>query len=161
MEWFTNDLAFYVPLTWLIIMVFFVVLEAISMDLTVIWFALGSLVALVIALIFPEAYYVQIIVMLLVSAICLLFIRRIAKAKLGVAKYNTNADSFIGKQGIVTQSIKEFDFGEVKVNGVLWTATFADGESKEQITEGSVVEIVKIAGAKLYVKLIKRYEEMN
>ena len=48
--------------------------------------------------------------------------------------------------------------GEIKVNGVLWTAVSADGSV---IPEGSLVRIERLEGAKVYVSPVKASAASN
>lgn len=61
-----------------------------------------------------------------------------------------NADRLAGQTAIVTETIDACaDTGAVRVSGVLWTAKCATGE---RIEKGRHVTIVRVEGAKLYVK---------
>ena len=71
------------------------------------------------------------------------------KMKVGTEK--TNTDSLIGKKALVVKSISEFEKGEIKINGIVWSAKTEDGSS---IPENSQCEIVKIEGVTAIVKLI-------
>ena len=57
---------------WLIAMVFFLVVEAVTVGLVCIWFAAGSLVALLCAM-FDAPVWLQIVVFLIVSAVTLYY----------------------------------------------------------------------------------------
>ncbi len=156
MSFFMDNIEWTAPIFWVALMVVFVILESITLDLTSIWFAIGSLVATILALIIPEQILIQAFAMLVVSLTCILFVKKIAKEKLAVGQHETNVNAMVGKRGVVTKQIQEFEFGEVKLDGVYWTATFAKDQSKETITEGSIVEVVEIGGAKVFIKLINQ-----
>ena len=65
-------------LVWLILMIVLAVAEAGTMGLTAIWFAFGSLIAMV-AAIFGASLLLQIILFVLASATLLYFTRPLAK----------------------------------------------------------------------------------
>ena len=65
-------------LFWLIAMVLFGVLEAVTVGLTSIWFAVGALAALIAAS-FEAAVLVQIVIFLVVSFLTLLLVRPLAQ----------------------------------------------------------------------------------
>ena len=70
---------------------------------------------------------------------------------MGIKKTSTNVDTLIGKQAIVTEKIDNLaGTGQVKIDGNLWTARSEGGFI---IAEREVVEIVKISGVKLIVKM--------
>lgn len=63
----------------------------------------------------------------------------------------TNVDSLAGEQGVVAERINNLDgTGKVKLNDVFWTARSEDGSIIEQ---GAVVQIVRVDGVKLIVKM--------
>ena len=62
-------------------------------------------------------------------------------------KEKTNLDRIIGTNAVVTQTINKNNPGEVKVEGVLWTAT-----ADELIEKGSIVKILEINSTKLRVE---------
>ena len=112
---------------WIALTVVFVIAEAASAQLTTVWFALGALVAFVLAVCGVKSITVQIIVFLAVSAITLIATRPLVK------KMMSNIE---GK-------------GEVKVKGVVWSARSADDDP---IPEGTKVCVKRIEGVKLIVE---------
>ncbi len=141
---------------WLAVIIIFLVVELLTADVVAIWLSIGSLFALIVSLIFPEAWLLQIFTMVISSGILIIFVRRITVKFLRTKDVKTNVDSFIGKRAIVTQQIQEFDYGEVKVNGVLWTAAISDLDESESIDVDDIVEVCKVEGSKLYVKIVKK-----
>jgi membrane protein implicated in regulation of membrane protease activity len=55
-----------------------------------------------------------------------------------------------GKHALVTKKITEFDSGEVKLNGQIWTARSEDGST---LDEGSKCEVVRIEGVQAVVRI--------
>ncbi len=136
-------------LVWLILMIVLAVLEAGTLGLTAIWFAFGSLIAMV-AAIFGAGLLLQVILFVLASATLLYFTRPLAKKYFGGAKVKTNADRVIGMHGLVTQTIdNELAVGQVRVSGQIWTARSVDGSV---IAEGESVVVRSISGVKLMVE---------
>lgn len=135
---------------WLIAFVLFAAVEfATSMALISIWFAAGSLVALVLSA-FDVPLWIQLLVFILVSAILLICTRPIAKNH---AKNNidTNIKIIIGKTAKVIEDIDNLKAtGRVRLDGVDWTAISDTGEI---IEKNSHVTVTKIEGSKLYVKI--------
>lgn len=90
---------------WLGLVVVLGFLEAVTVTLTSIWFAVGALAAMAVAL-FGGALWVQILVFAAVSLICVLALRPLAQTRLGGArKIATNADRIIGQEAVVKESI--------------------------------------------------------
>lgn len=135
---------------WLIAFVLFAAVEfATSMALISIWFAAGSLVALVLSA-FDVPLWIQLLVFILVSAILLICTRPIAK-KHAKNNVDTNIKIIIGKTAKVIEDIDNLKAtGRVRLDGVDWTAISDTGEI---IEKNSHVTVTKIEGSKLYVKI--------
>ncbi len=133
---------------WLIVMVLFLVVEAATVGLVCIWFAVGALAALIAALLGAEIW-LQIVLFLVVSAVALYFTRPLAKKYVNAKVEPTNADMVIGKECRVTEAIDNIaGTGAVYVDGKTWTAR---SESDEVIPEGTLVTAKSIDGVKLIV----------
>ena len=134
--------------SWIIIFLVLIVIEAVTVDLVSIWFAIGALVCSFVALL-TEDLFLQLMVFVLVSAITLFctkgFVNKIKSRKV----VPTNLDRIIGLIGVVTEKITN-NSGEVTVDGKRWSAI-----SAEEISVGSKVEILSIEGVKLSVKEVK------
>ena len=134
---------------WLAIFVITIIVEAATQDLVSIWFSLGSLVALAISGF--SAWWVEVIVFLVVSIIALLLTRPIMKKLMQRNERKTNTDDFIGKKLKAISDISKYDAGEVKLNGIIYTAILME-DSYDTISKGSIVEVVAIKGNRLVVK---------
>lgn len=136
-------------LVWIVIAVILGIIEAVTVSLVSVWFAVGA-VAAVIPAFFNAPLWVQILVFLAVSAVSFAFTRRFFKDVVKVKKQPTNADSLIGEDGIVTAEINNLSgTGKVFISGLTWSARSYNGED---IPEGAVVIIKKIEGVTLVVK---------
>ncbi|MCB7513565.1 NfeD family protein [bacterium 210917-SL.2.15] len=134
---------------WLGLVVVLGFLEVVTVTLTSIWFAVGALAAMAVAL-FGGALWVQILVFAAVSLICVLALRPLAQTRLGGArKIATNADRIIGQEAVVKESIDNVaGTGAVSIGGTVWTAR---SDSTEMIPAGSVVRVLRIEGVKVFV----------
>lgn len=137
-------------MTWTIILVLSIIIEAITIDLVSIWFGVGSLVALV-SQIFHASTTVQIVLFIVVSLICIVGSRPLAKRYLRGNTVKTNLDRMIGEHCLVTDTIQADKKGEVKVNDRVW---FATSLNNEVITAGQYAQVVAIEGSHLIVKKI-------
>lgn len=133
---------------WLIVMVLFLIVEAATVGLVCIWFAVGALAALIAALLGAEIW-LQIVLFLVVSAVALYFTRPLVKKYVNAKVEPTNADMVIGKECRVTETVDNIaGTGAVYVDGKTWTAR---SESDEVIPEGTLVTAKSIDGVKLIV----------
>lgn len=133
---------------WLFGIIVFAVIEGVTVGLTSIWFAIGSLAAMIAAAL-GAGLPLQIVLFFAVSAITLLFTRPLAKKYLAPKKVRTNADRVIGKTGIVTETIDNLKAaGMVSIGGVLWTAR---SEEDEILPADTRVSVTRIEGVKVFV----------
>jgi membrane protein implicated in regulation of membrane protease activity len=135
---------------WVGLTILFAIIEAFTLGLTTIWFALAALVMVFLS--FTEMPLTwQILIFLVISAVLLIFTRPLAIKKLKAGKEKTNVDSLVGRHALVVKDISEFDKGEIKINGVIWSAL---SEDSSEIKEGSKCVIVRIEGVQAIVRPI-------
>lgn len=133
---------------WLALLVLFIVAEASTVTMVSIWFAAGSLAALVVALLGGK-FWLQIVLFLAVSAVFLALLRPIARKHFTPRITRTNVDAMEGKVCMVVSDIDNFaSSGQVKIGDVEWTARSADGTP---IPAGTQVKIQQVEGVKVYV----------
>lgn len=137
------------PIYWLIAVGVFLVLEIITLGLTTIWFAGGSLIAFL-AGILGAPLWIQIVLFLLVSIVLLIFTRPIAEKHLNNSRTKTNIDELVGKHGKVIEEIDNFNqTGKIMLNGMEWMARSNDANTK--IPPDTKVEVREIEGAHVLV----------
>lgn len=137
---------------WLVLTVVFAMIEGLTPQMVTIWFAAGSLGALITA-ICGGPIWLQGIVFVTLSLVLLAATRPMAKRLLKAKPERTNADRLIGSIAIVTQDINNDEAtGEAKASGQAWTARSAGGET---IPAGTKVRVVEISGVKLMVEPVK------
>ncbi len=134
---------------WLILLVVLVTGEAITVGLTFIWFAVGALGGLLVAVL-GGAIWLQVVVFLALSALALVLVRPAAAKLLTPGISPTNADRVLSQIALVTEEIDNIaETGQVKLFGQTWTARSENGEV---IPAQSRVRILRIEGVKVFVK---------
>lgn len=135
---------------WLIVLAIMLVLEIITLGLTTIWFAGGALVTFFLSLAISNTY-VEWMVFLLISILCLAALRPLFIDKFNAKREKTNVDSVAGQSGRVVTKIDNMNAsGTVSLKGQEWTART---ENDDEIIEvGEKVVVVKVTGVKLIVK---------
>lgn len=134
---------------WLVLAVLMAVVEACTVQLVSVWFAIGGAAACITSLI-TDNIIIQVAVFVGVSAIALIATRPLVKKIRKKGSEPTNADRYIGKTAVVITEIdNENASGMVKVDNQKWTARSAGGE---KIPEGASVTVTAIEGVKLIVK---------
>lgn len=140
---------------WLAAVVVFGIIEAATAGLVTIWFALGSVAALLLAVL-DLSLWAQVIAFLLVSAVTLALTRPLVKRMTAGRIVPTNADRVLGEHAKVTETIdNENSTGAVYVDGKIWTARSEDGSV---IPAGEQVTIEKMEGVRLFVKQSEKME---
>ena len=124
-------------IAWIVILIVAIIVEIITLGLTSIWFAGGALVALIAAALHAPLW-LQILLFVAVSLLLLLFTRPIAVKYFNKDRVRTNAESIVGRQGVVTETIDNLQ------------------DEDQVIEKGSVVEVVAISGVKLICKAEKK-----
>ena len=135
---------------WLILLIVFIGVEAVTLGLTSIWFAGGALAALLAAAL-NAPIWLQVVLFLVTALLLLIFTRPIAVKYFNKDREKTNVDSIVGKQAIVTAEIDNLMAqGKVVVAGQEWSARSI--EEGITIAEGTVVVIEAVSGVKLLVR---------
>lgn len=135
-------------IAWIALAVLFAIIEAITLGINTIWFAIGAVVASIIAYV-GGGLLLQIIVFLVVSILLLYFTRPLAIKKLKIGSEKTNVDTLPGQIALVTSDISPHNTGQVKVQGQIWTA-ISEGIT-DTLKQGETVSIIRVEGVKLIV----------
>ena len=141
---------------WLALIIVFIAMEAATVQLISTWFAAGALAAMIVSLI-GGAVWLQIVVFLTVSIVLLVLLWPIARKHLKPKLVATNADALIGRVCTVTEEIDPVEGGRVKLGDVTWSARSV---SDTQIPAGTLVKVMKIQGAKVFVEQVKKEVEV-
>jgi len=138
---------------WMVLMVILLIVEgACPFHLVSIWFAIGALVAGIVALC-NGAVWLQITLFLVVSCGLLAAMLPLVKKFITPKIVRTNVDSIVGSQGYVTEAVDNISAtGQVKLGGMYWTARSADGHP---IEAGTLIQVEKIEGVKAIVSPVK------
>ena len=137
---------------WLIMIVVFLLAEASTVMLVSTWFAIGSLAAMLMALI-GAGTGLQVAVFVIISAVCLTALRPLVRKHIKPKLTKTNVDAVVGSTGLVTVAIDNVTaVGQVKLGSMYWTARSASGEP---IPEGTLVKVERIEGVKAIVSPVK------
>ena len=134
---------------WIGLIVVTAAVEAATVQLVTIWFAVGGVAGLI-AYAAGLEIWLQILIFAIVSAVALAVTRPLVKKFTNGRRMPTNADRFIGEKAVVTEKIEnDLSKGAVKIGGLEWTARSVDSETAEV---GEQVTVEAIEGAKLIVR---------
>ena len=139
-------------LVWAGLLVVFTIGEALTVGLTSVWFAAGSLVALICALLGANLW-IQLTAFIAASALSLAAFRPLAMKYINEKVEPTNVDRIIGTEAIVTEEIHNLRAtGTVRIGGLTWSAR---SENDDLIPSGTLVRVLRIEGVKVYVETVK------
>ncbi len=135
---------------WLAAFIVLIIIEAISLNLTTIWFAIGAGVAYICALL-GIGFAGQFTVFVIVSLILLFFTKPIAQKYANKHFIKTNVEELIGQTAKTTSVINNAEgYGSAILNGQEWTAISSD--DSVIIEPGTRVIVKEIRGVKLIVE---------
>ncbi len=135
-------------LTWLVLLIFFLMVEASTVAVISLWFAAGALTAMVASLLGAELW-LQAALFAVVSIVLLCALRPIVRKYFTPRLTKTNVDALVGTSGRVTEKIDNtLSRGRVKLGAMEWTARSTSGETVEEAT---LVRVDRIEGVKVFV----------
>ena len=133
---------------WLIAMIIFVVAESMTVTLVSIWFAVGALGAILVALL-GGGLMLQVTVFLALAIVLLFLLRGMVRKHFSPRVTKTNVDSVVGATGIVLTPVNNIAaLGQVQISGVEWSARSTDNS---HIPAGTLVKVDRIEGVKVFV----------
>lgn len=141
-------------LFWIGLLVICCIVEAMTVQLVSLWFALGAFGALLAAW-FGASLIVQWLIFALLSLMLLILLRPLVSRLLSTKSDRTNADRIIGMAATVIEPIdNQAGTGQIRLLSQTWTArTVQDGVI---VPEGSTVYVESIQGVKAMVVLTQQ-----
>lgn len=137
---------------WFILLILFIFLEAATVAVVSVWFAAGSLGAMISAL-FGAPFWLQIGLFILISFGLLLLLRPISGKLLKPKVKSTNLDAVIGSQGVVLEEISNKTAqGRVKLGNMEWSARSTEDI---KIPVGTQIKVDRIEGVKVFVSVVQ------
>ena len=131
---------------WMALAAIFLIIELATPTMIFFSFVGGSLAAGILTILYPESYYWQVGLFLVISAILIPTLRRFATRITKESAQKSNVDRMIGDTARVTKSIKPGQPGQVQHEGELWLAS-----ADEELEIDAVVIIQSITGVKVHV----------
>lgn len=143
---------------WSVLLVTAVIAEFGTQQLVSIWFAAGSLVALITAGA-GCSEIVQFVVFALVSFVLLIFTRPILRKFIKFEIRETNVKSDLGKNAVVIQEIDpQKGTGRARLGDTEWRAVSSDSCI---IHSGSIVKVLDIDGTRLIVEPVTEKQTIS
>jgi len=140
----------YMWMFWLVIIVVFIEIEATTVGLQAIWFAVGALAALVASL-FHAPAWLQLILFLL-GAVIQMIITPPIPSHFSNRYFIPDLAAVLGMQGVIENAVSPDAPGEVNIGGKVFPAVVRKGEVA--IEPGVEVVVCGFDGESLVVELI-------
>ncbi|MGB2696267.1 MAG: NfeD family protein [Candidatus Zixiibacteriota bacterium] len=136
---------------WMAIAAFFVIAEIFTMGFFLLWFGVGALAAGILA-IMGLAMGWQLAAFVVVSFVLFAISRSFAERFTKTQPPGIGADRFVHKKGVVIEEIDNIkNIGRVRIGKDEWRA---DSDTDEIIPEGKNVEVIRVEGTHLIVKIL-------
>jgi membrane protein implicated in regulation of membrane protease activity len=134
---------------WIIAALVFGALEMKLSGFVTLWFAVGSLVAALVAGL-GLGVNAQLLLFTVVSLILFGASRTIFKRAFmrSASNLKTGVEAMVGQEAVVTEALADPHGGTVRINGELWTARSLSGP----MAEGERVTVEQVDGLKLWVR---------
>ena len=137
---------------WVIVAVVCGSIEIFTMGLWFLWLALAALlVAIGVRLEWLTTLQWQLLLFAFFTLVFIIFTRPLAVKLFKTKDTVSNVKALVGQHGISTTALKPLQYGQVKVNGEIWTAI-----SDSEIETGSRIEVTDIDGVKLIVRPVEQ-----
>ena len=135
-------------IVWAVLFLLFLFMEANTVSVVSIWFALGALAA-EIACLCGGQLWLQVVLFLVLSGVLLAALRPITKKYFTPKLTKTNVDAVVGTTGKVILTIdNDASQGKVTLGAMEWTARSTNGSV---IEAGTLIRVDKIEGVKVFV----------
>ncbi|PPL16934.1 NfeD family protein [Microterricola pindariensis] len=154
-------IASYGWIIWLVLILLFLTIEIMTLELTFLMIAVGSIGGLVAGL-FGAPWWLQLIVAAILAVLLLTVIRPplLRRLRSGGDPARSNVDALLGLDGTVVASIGgEFGIGQVKLaNGETWTARLSPITEQRTVAAGERVLVTSIDGATAVIVPVERVQ---
>ena len=138
----------YAWIVWLVLILLFVTIEMVTLELTFLMVAIGSLGGLLSGL-FGAPWWLQLVIAAVLAVVLLLAIKPplLRALKKGGDPTKSNVDALLGLDGRVVHSIGS-EGGQVRLaNGETWTARLSPAAEQRVVEPGEQILVIAIDGA--------------
>lgn len=139
---------------WVTAAVVFMILELMTPTFVFACFVVGSITAGVYSYFYPDGYYWQVGIFIVLTLGLLPLTRTLARKITRESPQKSNIDALIDKVALVTKAIDPDLGGQVKIEGEIWLA-----RADEYVAENEKVRIVSISGTKAHVEKLTEGKE--
>ena len=140
MEWFLD----FIPWLWALVFVITSLITLKIKDIDALWFAMGSIVTLIISIIFKDLHVLyQLLIFILITIIPLLTLSKLIKRRHKKDNLQKTSDALIGRKVLVVEDCNEFSKGSGTIDDTVWTIICQSGHSIKKGEEAIIVAVEK------------------
>lgn len=144
-----SDVMLQLGAVWLIAVVVFVAVEAVTYQMVSIWFAIGAAGGLI-AYVCGAGLPVQIGVFIILSVVMFAALRPVSVRLAKKRRFKSNAEGLEGKTVLITEEVNNLNgTGKGKIDGMVWTVRAVNDQT---ISPGATARVIRIEGVKLIVE---------
>lgn len=135
-------------LQWILVAIVAGAIEIFSAGFWFLWLALSALlVAVGVSFKWLTTLEIQLLIFAFITAAFIIFTRPLVLKFIKTNDTISNVNALIGQHGVALTRITPLEYGQVKVNGEIWTAA-----SAQEVEPDTRVQVTGIDGVKLVVK---------
>jgi membrane protein implicated in regulation of membrane protease activity len=123
---------------WLVIGILLLISEMATLTFYLLWLAIGSLAAALVALLMPDAIVAQVFVGIVVALLLTLFTKQVTRRMRSSRGFTDVIYQLVGLEGLVIEAIPQEGLGIVKVGNETWSA-----QSEVPLSKGTPIIVVQ------------------
>jgi inner membrane protein len=123
---------------WLVIGILLLIAEMATLTFYLLWLAIGSLAAALVALLMPDAIVSQVFVGIVVALLLTLYTKQITRRMRSSRGFSDVIYQLVGLEGLVIEDIPQEGLGIVKVGNETWSA-----QSEIPLSKGTPIIVVQ------------------
>lgn len=139
-------------IVWAVAAVAFALIEFATPQLVTVWFAIGAIVSLILAVLGVNPL-IQVLIFVVLSVALFLATKKLVRKMMANDNTPLNADRLKGKVAVVLEEITPISKGTVRINNQTWSAA-----SNTEMHPGDKVVITGFEGNKVVVEKIEDIE---
>lgn len=141
-----DTLLFYAPWIWAAVFVITALITLKVKDIDALWFSSGSIITLIISIIFKNLHFLfQLLIFIVVTIVPLLTLSKLIKRRNRKENLKETSDALIGKKVLIVEDCNEFKKGSGTIDNTVWKIICQSGHSLKKGEEAIIVAVEKHA----------------
>ena len=134
----------FAPWIWAAVFVITSIITLKVKDIDSLWFSIGSIVSLVLSIIFRNLHFlIQLLIFIVITIVPLLTLSKLIKRRHKQDNLKEISDELIGKKVLIVEDSNEFVKGSGTIDNTVWNIRCQSGHSVKKGEEATIVAIEK------------------